>query len=110
MPDLQAVIDDTPLGNLTFLVTEFGEPYTAAGFGNWFRERCNETDLRHCSAHGLRKAAARRFAEHGCTVHEIAAITGRASLSEVQRFTRAADQKRLASAMVAKIKARTGNG
>ena len=29
----------------------------------------------HCSAHGLRKAAARRLAEAGCTMHEIAAIT-----------------------------------
>jgi len=50
--------------------------------------------LRNCSAHGLRKAAARRLAEAGCTEHEIAAITGHASLREVQRYTKAADQKR----------------
>ena len=46
--------------------------------------------------HGLRKAAARRLAEAGCTMHEIAAITGHARLSEIQRYTKAADQKRLA--------------
>lgn len=104
LPELQAVIDQTPRSNLTFLVTEFEKPHTAAGFGNWFRERCDEAGLRHCSAHGLRKAAARRLAEIGCTQHEIAAITGHASLSEVQRYTRGADQKRLATAAIAKIR------
>jgi integrase len=58
----------------------------------------------HCSAHGLRKATARRLAEAGCTMHEIAAITGHASLSEVQRYTKAADQARLARAAMDKAK------
>ncbi|MFT8354679.1 MAG: tyrosine-type recombinase/integrase [Gluconobacter japonicus] len=48
------------------------------------------------SPHGLRKAAARRLAEAGCTPHQIAAITGHATLSEVERYTRAADQEKLA--------------
>src|SRR5262245_32702720 len=26
--------------NMTFLLTDQGKPYTAAGFGNWFREQC----------------------------------------------------------------------
>jgi integrase len=52
----------------------------------------------------LRKAAARRLAEAGCTMHEIAAITGHASLSEIQRHTRAADQKRLALSAMEKAK------
>ena len=91
--------------HLTFLTTAFGKPFTAAGFGNWFREQCDVAGLPHCSAHGLRKAAARRLAEAGCTAHEIAAITGHASLREITRYTKAADQKRLA----AKAMARTGN-
>jgi Protein adenylyltransferase SelO len=41
------------------LVTAHGKPFTPAGFGNWFRDRCNEANLRHCSAHGLRKARRR---------------------------------------------------
>lgn len=54
------------------------------------------------SPHGLRKAAARRLAEAGCTVFEIASITGHASLKEVERYTKSAQQKRLAqSAMSA---------
>ncbi|WP_315729296.1 MULTISPECIES: tyrosine-type recombinase/integrase [unclassified Bradyrhizobium] len=51
---------------------------------------------RRCKAHGLRKAAARRLAEAGCSASEIAAITGHKALAEVERYTRAADQERLA--------------
>ena len=47
------------------------------------------------NVHGLRKAAARRLAEAGCSVHEIAAITGHRSLSMVQHYTSSADQQRL---------------
>ena len=53
--------------------------------------------------HGLRKAAARRLAEAGCTEKEIAAVTGHTTLKEVARYTRAADQRRLAAGVVAKL-------
>jgi integrase len=42
LPELQAVIDASPTGNLTFLMTKAGAPYTLWGFGNWFRDRCIE--------------------------------------------------------------------
>ena len=93
---LAAVIAATPSEHLTYLTTQFGTPFTAADFGNWFPDQCNLAGLSHCSAHGLRKAAARRLAEAACTAHEIAAITGHASLREVQCHTKAADQVRLA--------------
>jgi integrase len=92
---LGAIIDATPSDHLTFLTTSFGKPFTSAGFGNWFRDRCNEAELPHCSAHGLRKAAARRLAEAGCSASQIAAITGHASLREIVRYTKAADQVHL---------------
>jgi integrase len=100
--DLQTIIAASA-GQMTFLVTEFGKPFTAAGFGNWFREQCDTANLHHCSAHGLRKAAARRLAEAGCSEHEIASITGHASLREISRYTKAADQKRLAIAAMVKV-------
>ena len=89
----------------TFLTTSFGQPFkTAAGFGNWFRQCCNEAGMpKGLSAHGLRKATARRLAELGCSTHQIAAITGHASLSEVQRYTKAADRKRLAQEAMKKL-------
>jgi integrase len=101
---LAAIIAETPT-DMTFLTTQFGKPFTAAGFGNWFREQCNAARLPHCSAHGLRKAAARRMAEWGFTAHEIAAWTGHLSLREVVRYTKGADQKRLAVAAMSKVKA-----
>ena len=96
-PELGVILDATPSGHLTLLTTEYGKPFTAAGFGNWFRERCDKAGLpKNCSAHGLRKAACRRLAEAGCTIKQIAAISGHRTLSEVQRYTDAADQARLA--------------
>jgi site-specific recombinase XerD len=110
-PALQAVLDATPSEHLTFLVTEYGKPFTAAGFGGWFRERCDNAALpKHCAAHGLRKAAGRRLAEAGCSANVIAAILGHATLREVERYTRAAEQERLAGIGMAAIIARTESG
>lgn len=95
-PELKAIIDATPIENMTFLTTAYGKPFSAAGFGNWFRDRCDEAGLKHCSAHGLRKAAARRLAEAGCSNQQIKAITGHKTDKEVSRYTAAADQNRLA--------------
>jgi len=103
-PKLREIIDATPtVGVKTFLVTHFGKPYSAPGFGNWFRELCDEAGCPDVSAHGLRKATARRLAEIGCSANQIASITGHASLSEVQRYTRAADRKRMAREAMAKL-------
>jgi integrase len=95
-PELKRVLASVPRTNLTFLMTEKGAPFTPAGFGNWFRDQCNVAKLPQCSAHGLRKSAATRLANAGCSTDQIKAITGHRTLSEVARYTRAADQQRLA--------------
>jgi integrase len=96
-PALQAILEATPSDHLTFLTTQAGKPFSPAGFTNWFRDRCNEAGLpRGTSAHGLRKAACRRLAEAGCSANLIAAVSGHKSLREVQRYTEAADQARMA--------------
>ena len=110
LPELRTIIDSTPGDHLTFLTTAFGRPFTAPGFGNWFREQCNKARLPHCTFHGLRKSAARRLAEHGCTPHEIAAITGHATLKEIERYTKAASRRQLARSAMDKIKVRTTSG
>jgi integrase len=97
LPQLQAVVDATPLTGLgTWLVTQYGKPFTVAGFGNWFRDRCNEAGLLHCSAHGLRKAGATIAAENGATDRQLMAIFGWETAKQVTRYTRKADRKRLA--------------
>jgi integrase/recombinase XerD len=103
-PQLEATISATPSGHLAFLSTEFGRPFTPAGFGNWFRDQCDQANLHHCSAHGLRKATAAALAEAGATAHEIAAVTGHMSLEEIERYTRGARKKKLADAAMAKLK------
>jgi integrase len=95
-PELQKIIEASPCGDLAFLVTEFNKPFTANGFGSWFRKKCDAAGLPHCSAHGLRKASATRLANHGASEHEIMSITGHTTSKEVTRYTKAANQKRLA--------------
>ena len=107
-PDFCATLAAMPSSNVvsltpTFLTTRFGKPFAVA-VGNWFRDRCNEAGLpKGISAHGLRKATARRLADLGCTAHQIAAVTGHATLAEVQRYTKAADRKRLAREAMKKL-------
>jgi integrase len=102
-PDLRAALDATPTGHLSFLATAQGKPFTAAGFGNHFREWCDAAGLpKRCAAHGLRKAGSRLLAENGATDREIMSVTGHRSADEVTRYTRAADRELLAEAAMAK--------
>jgi len=103
LPELQQILDRSPLGDLTFLVNDQGVPFTVAGFGNWFRDRCNEAGLPQCSAHGLRKAAATVAAENGATAHELMSIFGWLSLEEAERYTRTAERKKLAERGMARL-------
>jgi hypothetical protein len=52
--------------------------------------------MRHCSAHGLRKAGATIAAENGATEHQLMAIYGWESPKQAALYTRKADRKRLA--------------
>jgi integrase len=102
-PDLERIVATTPIGHLTLLTTKSGKSYSPGDFSGQFRSLCDAADPpERCVFHGLRKAAARRLAEAGCTAHEIAAITGHATLGEVQRYTKAVDQARMARAAMAR--------
>ena len=97
--------------HLTFLTTEYGMAFSAAGFGNWFRDRCKEAGLaKGYAAHGLRKAAATRHANSGATAHELMAWFGWTTLKEAERYTRAANRKQLAQAAGRKLVTGTPSG
>ncbi|MGA8612822.1 MAG: site-specific integrase [Xanthobacteraceae bacterium] len=98
LPVLQKIIDGSPCGDLTFLVNEFGRAFTDAGFGNKFRDWCDQADLPHCSAHGLRKAGATIAANNGATARQLMAIFGWDTIKQAEQYTRKADQKLLAEA------------
>jgi hypothetical protein len=109
LPVLQRVIDSTTCGDLTFFVNDWGRPFTDAGFGNWFRDRCVEAGVPG-RAHGLRKAGATIAANNGATSRQLMAIFGWDTLKEAERYTRNADQKRLAEAAMHLLEASEQSG
>ena len=86
----------------------FGKPFSRAGFGNKFRQWCDEASLKHCTAHGLRKAGAVIAAENGATAHQLKAIFGWSTLKQAELYTRAAEQKRLAEDAMDLLQVRKG--
>jgi integrase len=106
-PELAAAINAMPNEHVVFLTNEYGQAFTGRNFSQWFRRQCKQAGLKGLSAHGVRKAMCRRLAENGCTVHEIAAISGHASLAEVARYTRRADQVKLARSALTRTRTAT---
>jgi integrase len=95
-PKLAQSIAATKTGHLAYIVSGRGAPYTKESFGMWFAEHCKAAGLKGYSLHGLRKAASRRMAELGLSNQLIKSITGHTSDSEVARYTRDAEQERMA--------------
>jgi integrase len=102
-PDLKATIEATSTGGETFLVTTQGNPFTDAGLGNWFRDRCDEAGLPHCSMHGLRKALTTIAAEEGATQQQLKALGQWSNDAEVATYTAAANQRRLADEAIRRV-------
>lgn len=100
--DLEHAVSTGPTGDLTFIVGESGRPLTKESFGNFFRVACNAAGVSK-SAHGLRKLAASRAAEHGLSVAELEAMFGWAGGTMASFYTKAADRKRLAKLAGEKI-------
>ena len=103
LPSLRISIDACPSDHETYLVTAFGQSFTVNGFGNWFRKRCDEAGLPHCSAHGLRKAGATIAAVRGATANELMAIFGWKSLKQAELYTRKASERLLIDGAMYKV-------
>lgn len=109
-PDLLAAIEAMPaVGMTTLLVTEYGRPFTVNGFGGWFRDRCDEAGLPHCTAHGLRKALARRAADLGATQQQLKAVGQWSSDTDVATYVADATQRALADAAVQLVAGKLSN-
>ncbi len=91
---LDAIVHDQP----TFLITDYGKPFSSNGFGNKMRQWCNDISLPECSSHGLRKASATILAEAGATEHQLMAIFGWSDSKMAQHYTKAAQSKRIIDA------------
>lgn len=104
MPEAMAAIEAMPVAGIGhFLVTEFGKPFTVAGFGNKVRQWCDEAGLPQCSAHGLRKAMSRRLAEGGATDAQGRAVTGQTKNETFAYYAAKANREHLADAAMANL-------
>jgi integrase len=103
-------IQATPVtGADSYLVTTFGKPFTANGFGNKMRDWCDQAGLPECSSHGLRKLVLIRLAELGLNTETIMAISGHKNRSEVDTYVAAFNRKKLAAHAIGRIEAQTKN-
>lgn len=105
-PMLAAAIEAMPAVGLTaLLVTEYGKPFTRAGFGNWFKDKCMKAGLPRCTLHGLRKALARRAADRGVQQQGLKALGQWAGDREVAVYVEGANQRRLAASALEEVAA-----
>lgn len=95
-PSLARSIAETETGHFAFIAKKNGNAYRKESLGNWFRDQCDGLGLDGYSLHGLRKAASRRMAEVGLSNQLIKSITGHVTDSEVSRYTREAEQQKMA--------------
>lgn len=103
-PKLQEAIDAMPaIGLATLLVTDYGKPFSAAGFGNWFKDKCRSAGLPECSLHGLRKALARRAADLEVSQQGLKALGQWSSDSEVKIYVEGANRRRLAESALDEV-------
>lgn len=103
-PKLQQAIEAMKVvGKDTLLVTEYGKPFTVAGFGNWFKDKCRDAGLPQCSVHGLRKALARRAADLEATQQQIKALGQWSNDSEVKIYVDGANRRKLAESALDEV-------
>ena len=104
---LRVELDGDDGSSLYLLHRDNGQPFRSKTLSRSFRDQIAKHDfLKGLVLHGLRKSAAARLAEAGCSVHEIAAITGHQSLEMIAHYTAEADQKRNAMAAIVKLERR----
>jgi integrase len=102
-PLADVIVATNMVGSKTYIVTDYGKPFSWKGFGNRFKDWCVEADLPHCSAHGLRKAFLRRMAEAGCSEDFIASISGHKDMREIRVYVEKANKARMADEGMAKV-------
>lgn len=105
-PKLRAAIDAMPEGSTgkTLIVTDHGKPFTVNGFGNKMREWCDAAGLPQCTAHGLRKALARRGAELKTVQQQGLKALGQWSQDrEVALYVESANRKEMAADALAEV-------
>jgi site-specific recombinase XerD len=104
-PELAAALKAGPVKGLSLIGDRHGRPISREALTEIMKQAAKAAGLSpKCLPHGLRKSAMRRLAEVGASAKEIASVSGHKTLREVERYTAAADQKRLSQVAIAKLK------
>jgi integrase len=104
----QSVIDELKPEAAGYVVhRRDGERYTSDGFATMWERECQRLGTwPRTNLHGLRHRLATDLAEAECTIHQIAAVTGHQDLRMIERYTKGANQKKLARSAMAKLAGR----
>jgi integrase len=107
---LAAWLDRTPRRALTILTGQKGKPWTGDGFRTEWGKACERAGIKDVTFHDLRGTAVTRLAKAGCSVAEIASLTGH-SLRDAQAILDAhylGGRLDLAEAAMAKLEEKEG--
>ncbi|MGE0417316.1 MAG: tyrosine-type recombinase/integrase [Acetobacteraceae bacterium] len=106
-PKLKAALDEWPRIATTILTDQSGRPWKPEYLSHALPAALPAIGLSNeINVHGLRKLAATALAEAGCSVREIAAVTGHQTLAMVQLYTDSVDQQKLAAAAIVRLSGR----
>lgn len=103
-PELLMAMKAYPAKGLSLVGDANGRPIKRAALSALMRKSIEQSGLsKRCVSHGLRKAAMRVLAESDATANQIASISGHKTLKEVERYTKAADQRKMARVAMGKV-------
>ncbi|TCU20876.1 phage integrase family protein [Rhizobium azibense] len=102
-PILEGVLATHKITALTYLVTEFGKPFSVKGLGNRISDWWRQAGMPHLTSHSVRKGLATDVAHNEATDNMLEAMFGWKDAKTSKIYTRDANRARLARQAVAKI-------
>lgn len=94
---LEAALDARSDKHITWITTAFGTSRSVKAAGQWFVAKARAAGIHGRTAHGLRKSRSQALAEAGGNSVQIGAWTGHESLSEIERYIRGLNKRKVLS-------------
>jgi integrase len=102
-----AIIAMGPVNRMTLLATSHGMAFrTGASFYNWFKTRCAEAGIGHCTPHGVRKGSSTIADEEGASEDQLNAMFTWVNPNMSATYTKKANRLRLATEGFRKVEDR----
>ena len=103
LPELAEELARLPRDVMLLIHHGKGLPYKPETLGNWFKDRCKEAGLPHCTIHGIRKGQATAIADHEGTEFEVMSFLAHATPKEAATYTKKAKRGRLADSGLSRL-------